>query len=223
MKTLSLLFLLVFAALSASAFSPTVPLTVSFSITAQVQSSEMNGTSTTLSVPAFVKGTITTQKLLPLIAQDEFSEGHYSSQSFPAGAKLVVLVDPLTFADNSYAVEDKNGNELVDVSDLMSLQVSGGITVDSYNQNISTDLYKPFVLGFSGIFTFDDTGVGGGVKFSVSQTVVATTTESSPNNVFMESVSAKLSAGSGTGAFGGSNAILTCGAQTFSGKRSLAP
>jgi hypothetical protein len=224
MKALSILSLLAFLTLSAPAITPLVPFTVSLSITAQIQSSVTNRTTTTLSVPAFTKSTLTTKNLLPLIALDEFKEGHYAFQAFPAGAKLVLLADPLTFEVSSYAVEDKNGNELVEVSDLMNLQVSGGITVFSFDQSISTDLYKPFVRGFAGIFTFDDTGIGGGVQFSIAQTAVSTTTETeSSTGVFTESASLKLSAGAGTATFGDENAILTCGAQTFSGKRILGP
>ncbi len=224
MKALSILSLFAFLTLRASAVTPLVPFAVNLSITAQIQSSVMNNNSTTLSVPAFIKTTITNQKLLALMAEDEFGEGHYSSPVFPAGAKLVLLADPFTFVGSFYVVEDKNGNRLVDVSDLMNLQVSGGITVHSFDQNISTDLYKPFVIGYVGIVTFDDIGIGGGVQFSISQTVVATTTETLSNNgVFTESVSSKLSAGTGTGTFGNENAILTCGVQTVSGKRILTP
>ncbi len=224
MKALSILSLFAFATLSASAITPLVPFTVNLSITAQIQSSVTNRNATTLSVPTFIKSTLTTKNLLPLIAIDEFNEGHYAFQAFPAGAKLVLLADPFTFEGSFYAVEDKNGNELVDASDLMNLQVSGGITVFSFDQSISTDLYKPFVKGCVGIFTFNDTGIGGGVQFSIAQTVVATTTETLSNDgVFTESVSSKLSTGTGTGTFGDENAILTCGAQTVSGKRILTP
>ncbi len=224
MKTLSLFSLFAFLTLSASAVVPLVPFTVSLSITAQIQNSVTNRTATTLSVPTFTKSTLTTKNLLPLIAIDEFHEGHYGFQAFPAGAKLVLLADPLTFAGSFYEVEDKNGNPLVDVSDLMNLQLSGGITVFSFDQSISTDFYKPFVRGYVGVFTFDDTGAGGGVQFSIAQTVVATTTETvSSQGVFTESVSSKLSAGIGTGTFGKENAILTCGAQTASGKTVLTP
>src|ERR1700742_1006432 len=110
MKTLSLLFLLAFATLSASAITPLVPFTVSLSITAQLQNSVTNRNATTLSVPAFTKSTLTTKNLLPLIAIDEFNEGHYGFQAFPAGAKLVLLADPITSEGSSYEVEDKNGN-----------------------------------------------------------------------------------------------------------------
>ncbi len=80
MKTLSLLSLFALVALSASAVVPRIPIPLSLSITVQVQSSDVSSNSTTLSVPAFIKGTITTKELLAQIAEDEFAEGNYSSR-----------------------------------------------------------------------------------------------------------------------------------------------
>lgn len=160
--------------------------------------------------------------MLATIAQDEFEEGNYGSPTFPAGAKLVYLTDPFSFEDSFYAVEDKNGNVLVDISDLMTFEPENGLTLISYVLNISEDIYKSFEWNYIGIVAFDDTGAGGTTVFAISYQVNGTMKDTLSKGVVTESASSKLGAATGTATLDGTAAVLTAPAQSISGKVSFA-
>jgi hypothetical protein len=205
--------------LKASAVVPRIPFIASFAITAFTQNPNTVTTLTTVTVPAITQTAITTKTLLPIIAQDENEEGNYGSTTFPEGAKLVFLADPLSFEDSGYVVEDKNGNILVDVSDLMTLEPENGVVVNSYVQTISTGLFKTLTTQYIAIVTFDDSAAGGTTQFAISYSLDATTTETlSSKGVVTESASSKLGAASGTATLNGIPAVLTAPAQTITGK-----
>jgi hypothetical protein len=219
MKTLSIISLLALLTLKASAVVPRIPFIASFAITASTQNPNTVTTLTTVTVPAITETAITTKTLLPIIARDENEEGNYGSTTFPEGATLVFLADPLSFEDSGYVVEDKNGNILVDVSDLMTLVPENGVVVNSYVQTISTGLFKTLTTQYIAIVAFDDTAAGGTTQFAISYSLDATTTETlSSKGVVTESASSKLGAASGTATLNGISAVLTAPAQTITGK-----
>jgi hypothetical protein len=224
MKTLSILSLFALLTLGASAAGvPRIPFTVNFAITAVSQNSNTTTTSTTVTVPAFTKSTITTKSLLPLIAQDEFAKTNYGASTFPAGAKLVFLANPLSFEDSEYVVEDKDGNILVHVSDLLTLAPENDVVANSYVQTIATGIYKTLTTEYIAVVVFDDSSAGGTTKFAISYSLDATTTQTlSSKGVFSESANSKLGAASGTASLNGVPAVLTAPAQTLSGKVTVA-
>src|ERR1700743_3479958 len=121
MKILSLLLL--FALCTFKSFAEgSYTFVLNFSITAEMQDTDTVTTATMTFVPVFVKNHITTKTLLQLLAQREFAEGNYPSNSFPSGAKLVFFTNPTSLTNSYYIAEDKNGTELVDVTDLLTFK-----------------------------------------------------------------------------------------------------
>lgn len=219
MKALSLLTLLALFTLNASAAPITrISFTISFEIAAQVQSTEVNSNSTTITVPKFTQAKITSKSLMTLLAQDEFVEARYPTNTFPVGSKLVYLGDQKNLT-GAYVIEDKSGTVLLDVNDLITMAPETNATIYSYVQNNSTGLYKPIVRSFAGVTSFDDTGVAGGTtEFNMTQVWTATTTDTESASSLTESSTLKLSAGAGAGVLGGVPVVLTCPAQTTHGK-----
>ncbi len=226
MKGLSVSIVPLFAlfTVNVSGEVPRIPFNVSLAITVSMQNSNLTTNSTTITVPTFTKSAITTKSLLPVIAQDEFLEDKYSFTTFPAGARLVFLSDPFSFEDSSYVVEDKIGNILVDVSDLMTFEPENDVSLISYVQTIPAGttkiFYKTFSWDYVGSVTFDDTGAGGTTQFTFSYVVNATMkdTLSKDKDLLTESVTSKLGAATGTAALNGVPAVLTAPALTLTGK-----
>ncbi len=113
-----------------------------------------DGTVTTTPNP--VKVRINTKDLLALLAQDEHASGNYDNTNFPAGSHLVILGDIPSGDHIDFQVQDRNGGELVDVSDIIKLEygtnvVYSGKTNNSYLALIYTlyaraDLCKSSVM-----------------------------------------------------------------------------
>ncbi len=218
-----MLSLFALATVSASAQIPRIPFAVNLAITVTTQNPNTTTTSTAITVPPFIKSAITTTSLLPTIAQDEFTAGKYGSTTFPAGAKLVFMSDPFSFTSSSYVVEDKNGNPLVDISNLMTFEPENGVTLVSYVQSLPTEIYKTFSWDYIGIVTFDDTGVGGTTAFAFSYLVNATMKDTFSKGTLTESASSKLGAATGTALLNGVPAVITVPAVQLTGKVSIAP
>ena len=208
MKVLSILFL--FALLTVKSFAEgTYTFTLNFSITAELQDTNTITTTTMTYVPVFVKSHIVTKTLLQLLAQGEFMEGHYPSNSFPNGAKLVFFTNPTVPTNSYYIAEDKDGNELVDITDLLTFQPQNEVSAYSYKAANSTGIYNPFVSEYIAVTTFDDTGAGGTTKFTLDQTLETTVIQKISKNVLTESATYRATAGMGSATFNGRTAILS--------------
>jgi hypothetical protein len=188
--------------------------------TALVQNTNVMDNGKTTTVPAPAQFSITAKTLLAIIAQDEYREGNYASNSFPSGAKLVLMADLGSFADSYYSVQSKSGQILVtNLSDLMSLQVAGNFTVYSYVVNDATGLGGPIINDYIGTLNFDDTGAGGTMKFNLSRLVAATVRDSAlSNGTYTETVTTTWGVGNGTGNINGNNAVIYSTTETENGR-----
>ncbi|HWD20408.1 MAG TPA: hypothetical protein VHB20_14125 [Verrucomicrobiae bacterium] len=116
-----------------------------------------NGTTTTVRPP--VRRVLTSGELLKRLALDENVAGHYPNTNFPAGAHLSY--------DGAFLVNDRKGNLLLNVSDILTLQLgqqnihwgSGKDSGDPPYSHASRQLVT---------LTYDATGLGGTMKFSAS-------------------------------------------------------
>ena len=189
-------------------------------MTVQIQNPESTPTSTTTSVPVPTKVSFTAKDLLALIAQDEFASTNYSTNSFPTGAKLVYMADPNSFTDSFYEVQDKSGNSLVVVTNLITLAPVNDLSVYSYTQTTATGLYKPFVRTYVGVFSYDDTAIAEGaqVQFDLAQLITGTMNETTSKGVITRTITAKIGAGIGAGTTAGTPAIFTSASQSSTGK-----
>lgn len=219
MKVPFLMSLLLLMALAVQA-QILIPIPIIPAWTALIQNPEATDSGVTTSVPAPTRYSITAKTLLAIIARDEFQEHNYPSNSFPSGSRLVLMADPGSFAGSYYVVENKSGQILVtNLSDLMSLQNLGDFTVHSYVEDDATGLNNPMMNDYIETFSFDDTGVGGTMKFNLSRLVEATSRDkASSNGSHTETVTLKAGAGNGTGNFGGNNAVVYSSPQTETGR-----
>jgi hypothetical protein len=200
-----------------------IPILTAPAWTAVIQSPQTIDNGITTTVPAQPLYSITAKTLLTIIAQDEFRAGNYGSSNFPAGSQLVLLADPASFADSYYVVENKAGQVLMNVSDLMNLQTAGGFTVYSYVENNATGLNNPITSDYVGTIIFDDTGAGGTMKFNLSRLVETTSmNKTTTKGTYTETVSSKVGVGNGTGNIGGNNALIYSATATETGKAAFA-
>ncbi len=215
MKILSLLFLFALCTLKSFA-EGNYTFVLNFSITAQMQDTNVITTSAMTFVPVFVNNHITTKTLLQLLAQDEFAEGHYPSNSFPNGARLLFFTNPTSFTNSYYMATDKDGNQLVDVTDLLTFQPQNDVSAYSYKSANSTGIYNPFLREYIGVTSFDDTSTnaGGTTKFTLEQTIEITVIQKISKNVLTESAATKFSTGMGTATFNGRAAVLSSSAMS---------
>lgn len=89
------------------------------------QQGDTNDNNTTTTIKAPTKSSLSTGALLKLLAIDEYSEGNFETNFFPAGAKL-------DYNGNGFEVDDGT-NELVDVSDILTLTVTGQNDINAGN------------------------------------------------------------------------------------------
>ena len=201
----------------------TLTITLSGSVSVQGATND-NGTVTAYASPA--KKTFATKDILKNLALDEYAENNFPSNSFPAGAKLVVVTGN---NNGEFLVVDKSGtNVLVDVSDIIFAQDGIiGNYIASGKQNDTTGLASPSKT-YQHVFTigYDDSKIpgGGGVGFQFYMTGLMTdsTTDTTPNattGAYTESKSAKMSA-IGEGNYQGQPFVLT-GSLNASGKATL--
>jgi hypothetical protein len=218
MKTIytTLLFAMLTLAASAQLQHIYVPVAFLPDYTALVQNSQLTTNGNTTTLAKATEFSITAKSLLPIIAQDEFNAGRYGSTNFPAGAQIVFMTDPSSFADSYYVVEDKTGNALVTLTNLMSLEPEGGFIVYSFKETLATGLSDPYQDDYVAILSYDDTGLGGTTKFAVSF-LLQGTEEAKPisKGRFTDTFNTSLSAECGTGSFGGQNALVYGNAVKF--------
>jgi hypothetical protein len=217
-STLSALLMLTAGRLQASV------ITNSFTInaTALVQSTTNdNGKVTTIA--AATKHAVNTKQLLVWLAQDESAEGNYGFPSFPAGAKLVLIVSNDESAD--FQVWNKSDILLVDVSDILNI-THGTNEVVSSKVNDTTGLLDPSAKIWHLIkFSFNDSAIltgGVGVTFDLVGLEERAVTDSNPNKdgIYTETVSATVDASAGEGTYQGEPFVIT-GSLDFGEKSTL--
>jgi len=197
-------------------------LTITATASIQGNSSD-NNTITTYASPT--KFSVTTKVILGALAVDEHAESNYlAGSTFPSGAKLVTINNNNN--TNDFQVLDKNGNLLVDVSDILSFNQPGENSIFSGKQNDSTQLASPSTVGSQLLtLSFDDTGIPGGegVKFFYTGIGTGTTTDTTPNvntGVYTETDNGSLTSGTGEGTSQGTQLLIT-GTASATGKGTL--
>jgi hypothetical protein len=215
-KILSLLIL--FACVVARGQEIIVPTNINYvqMICTVTETISVQGNSTTadntVTVPSPKKYSLTTKSLLAMLASYEWQAGNYESSNFPSGSKLVFFYDQSGAASNYFAVEDKAGNQLVDVSDLLTCTSQDANQLTSGKSSINSGEF-PWNADFIGLFTFDDTSKGGGeqiplsglVKFSITDTQSKL---SSITVLVKDKVSLSLTHGVGSGYWNQTNCIV---------------
>jgi hypothetical protein len=198
-------------------FVPSVTNSVSINATAVAQSgTNNNGTITTVSS---TKISVNTKQILQWLALDEFAEGNFPSNSFPKGAQLVLI----NGNGSDFQVLDKNGNPLVDVNDLLSID-HGDRTVVTAKISDVTGLYSPSASQTRLFdFSYDDGGIDNGVhlRFDVEGQETITLSDSPVKaGAYTQSISVSVSPMVGDGTYQGIPFVIT-GSLSFSGKQTL--
>jgi hypothetical protein len=181
------------------------------------------------------KHSVATKDILALLATD-------NQTTLPSGAKLVIshvtppdgvvtlapdgnspVINNVNNMDEDFQVVDKNNNLLMDVSDIMSINIAGGNDITSSKSTSSNPgrgtSSNEQLLSIS----FDDTGVGGNLKFFLTGIRTGKTTDTTPSKTtgaYTESSSSSLSSGTGEGSYRG-NPLVCTGTVSTSGKVSL--
>jgi hypothetical protein len=180
----------------------------------QQSSSKTSGSITTTASPKTV--IYATKDILNVLAFDENLKGNWPSNSFPASASLAL-------AGQSLAVIDA-GLILLNVSDIMSLSF-GDNRITSGKHNNVTGLASPSENKRQlAKINFDDTSIIGSksLKFSLQGFLSQTTTDTTPvAGVYTETVTVKITSGSGEGIsqnvpFVCTGAATATGTNTFS-------
>lgn len=195
--------------------------TITLSVTATAQNNNGTSNGTTTNVPPPSISTHTTTEFLARLAQDESIEGHWSSNSFPAAAKLAV-VPGSGGADFAVIL---GTNILVDVSDIISFD-GGNNEIVSGAQNLQTGLASPMTKKVHlGKIMFDDSAVGnpnGSLTFFLQGVFTETTMDTAPTSTgaYTETRTAKMTSGAGEGSKGG-NPFICTGMVSATGKANL--
>jgi hypothetical protein len=154
-----------------------------------------NNTATTISAPA--KRSISTATLLEDLAADEFAEGNWTSAKFPAGAKL-------NYNGTGFEV-DLGTNQLVDVSDILSLNVTGQNDITSGNyldaNGQGTPPYTQVDYEIVSL-AYSSSGGSSGMSFTVTGLATFTGKATTPNartGNYTQSSSFSLQDGTGEG------------------------
>jgi len=196
--------------------------TITLTVTATAQNNNGTSNGTTTNVPPPSISTHTTTEFLTRLAQDENIEGHWSSNSFPAGVKLAVVPGNSNGAD--FAVI-QGTNVLVDVSDIISFD-GGNNEIVSGAQNLQTGLASPMTKkAHLGRINFDDSAVGnpnGSLTFFLQGIFTETTMDTAPTSTgaYTETRMAKMTTGAGEGSKGG-NPFVCTGMINATGKANL--
>lgn len=214
----ALLAFLTFAAGSLRADNVTNVLTINATVMTQGNTND-NGTVTTIAAP--IKESVETKQVLEFLAVDENAEGNYPSNSFPTGAKLVVI------GDSDFQVLNKSNKFLVDVSGVLSVQDVNEGTNDMISGKVinetglaDTTLTDLHVLKF----IYDDSAVSGGVglQFYLEGLMTSTVTDTAPKaGKYTETKSNKITSALGEGNFQGTPFVIT-GSLTADGKATIA-
>jgi hypothetical protein len=224
---IAIIIVLATATLSASAQDNIKPLQMTIKATAEIQN-QLVDNGTTKSVAAPLKFSVTTKSLMAMLAQDEFSDGNYPSATFPSGAKLMFMADETDFSNSTFQVVDKEGLELVDVTDELRLEINvDGIPVTSGEINISTAvLTGKENLSYIAKLSFDNTGSntpGTLYGFYLQGIVEDVTSDTVPKNgSYTEKENSKMADGAGPGesvGAGKTSPMIISGSLSFSGTK----
>ena len=189
------------------------------------QATTTNGTTITTAAPN--KTSINTKMILGFLAQDEYAEGKYVTNTFPAGAQLVVINDngcPI------FQVLSSSNTFLVDVSDIIFVdQGRLGNDIFSGQRNGANGLaIKKFTdqrlltFGFNDFYVHDTYGDVVGLTFYMNGLMTSTTTDTTPDSSkhYTESHTGKMANAAGEGVFQGQPFVIT-GTLNVSGKSTL--
>jgi hypothetical protein len=216
-----LLFTAILAVLTAvPAHAKDIIQTITISVMALPQNSGTS-TATTTNIPPAKASNHTTPEFLSRLAQDEFAEGFWASNSFPADARLAVVPSQGNNADFAVIL---GTNILVDVSDIISFE-SDNIEIVSGAQSLQTGLASPSTKKVHlGQFSFDDSSAGnpnGSWTFTLQGIFTETVVDTVPKNgVYTETRTAKMTSGTGDGTNPGGPFVCT-GSISATGKAVL--
>ena len=200
MKLIKLLFTVGFGSIAIqNASAGQILQTVSLTVTSISQNTNATSDGTFTNVPAPVVSTHTTGEFLARLAEDEFLENNWPSNSFPAGARLAIVPNN----EDAFFGVVLGTNVLVNVSDIINFD-SDSIQVVAGSQNLQTGLAHPMTKQIHlGSISFDDRGIGnpdGSLRFSLQGIITETTVDSAPRNGFYTEVqTAKMTSGAGDG------------------------
>ncbi|MGZ4962697.1 MAG: hypothetical protein ACXWBP_02740 [Limisphaerales bacterium] len=175
-------------------------LSVTLSVRIVTQSTNITDAHNVTTTPAPKTRFVSINDLVRRLAQDEFNAGNWPSNSFPRGAKLVVV--------NGGFVIVKGTNTLVDVSNVIGIAF-GTNTIMSGRQNDTNGLASPTITEIRiARLIFDDVGINptDGLRFYLQGVLTETITDSAlaKNGTFTQthSVSMPNSAGEGESGIG---------------------
>jgi hypothetical protein len=182
-------------------------LTVTFTATASIQASPTTSGGTT-TYPKPLKSKLSNKTLLPILAADE-------GVVFPSGAKLVLMRDLDDVSQSHFIVTDSKGNQLMDVSNLLTITIYDAEDVVSGKINNTTGLFTGLTQLGSVEIDFDD----GGSNFlyffgNFSDTVTDTLSKS--GTTFSEKDSASIGDAQAQGELSGVSTFAS-GSFTFAG------
>ncbi len=168
---------------------------------------------------------LNTKQILAFLAQDEFASGNYSSTNFPPGARLVLGGDT-QFDDNSldFVVLDRDGNELVDVSDILKLTNGANVIVWGNLYESDGTKIRSHSSKYMEQFTYDSTDPSGlDLHFSITGSATCKVTQPKPDlsGAFTITSSLKM-AGYGDGSFQGQPLAVT-GDLSVTGQQKIQP
>ena len=188
---------------------------LTFSITTYSQSPISDDNTNTVAAAPKVE-THKTADILQALAKDEFAAGTWSSNSFPATAKLAVSSDGFFVINGT--------NFLVSVTNVMSFD-PGENEINSGKLKDSTGLASPTLKRLQiGRINFDDTSItnGSNLKFYIQGIVNNTTTDTVPaSGSYTETQSGKMTNGAGEGVDSDGTPFVLTGIVTATGKATL--
>lgn len=214
MKTkIAILALLVTTSALAESFHP---LTVTFSATININNPDVTTSGTVNIYPAPTKAKMVTTDLIQRMAVAEHTEGNWLSNSFPKGAKLVFMAAQDDFIDSYFIVTDSSGNELLSVSNLLTVMAFQGEIVTSGKMDYVTGRLTKYTRNSSAFFNYSDLGGGGTTFFDLSGVMTDVITDTTKRSVVSETEKATVTSVQGPGAVN-LNAATFNASITFSG------
>lgn len=177
-----------------------VPLTVTITAKAYVEAHGNGGAHYTNINPANVYS-LTTKSLLSAISTDAFFDG-YRSNSFPIGAKIVLMFNVNDYNQSYFEVVDSAGFPVFDASPYLKISFPSENSVQSGYLDTDTGLLTNYKQMAIGVISFDETfsaSPGSHDKFYLSGVFQIAGTDSVPkNSAYTEKWSLKMT-GSGSG------------------------
>ncbi len=175
------------------------PLTVTFSATMTINNPDVTTSGTVNIYPAPTMAKMVTTDLIQRMAVAEHNEGNWLSNSFPKGAKLVFMAAQDDFSESYFIVTDSSGNELVKVSDLMTVMAFQGEIVTSGKMDYVTDRLTKYTRNYSVYFDYSDAGAGGTTFFDLSGVVTDVITDTTKKLAVSETEKITVTSAQGSG------------------------